>query len=79
MAPERVEAGVEAALANDPAFREQSLLMSVGLGGIDWINTLRMRLEAFEYEWNRLVVNYEVGAQFDFFQENIMLPFLIIT
>lgn len=71
VAPERVETGVEAALANDPAFREQSLLMSVGLGGIDWINTLRMRLEAFEYEWNRLVVNYEVGAQFDFFQDNL--------
>ena len=23
------------------------------------------------YEWNRLVVNYEVGAQFDFFQDNL--------
>jgi transglutaminase-like putative cysteine protease len=69
VSPERIEQGVEAALADDPAFMEESLLAAVGLGGFNWINTLRLRLEAVEYEWNRRVVNYNEEQQFELFDE----------
>lgn len=63
------EQGVEAALADDPAFMEESLLAAVGLGGFSWINTLRLRLEVLEYERNRRVVNYNEEQQFELFDE----------
>jgi hypothetical protein len=69
VSPERIEQGVEAALADDPAFMEESLLAAVGLGGFSWINTLRLRLEALEYEWNTRVVNYNEEQQFELFDE----------
>ena len=66
VSPERIEQGVEAALANDPAFMEQSLFAAGRLGSIGWINALRLRLDAMEYEWNRRVVNYDEEVQTDF-------------
>lgn len=69
VSPDRVRLGVEAALRDDPAFLEQSLFSSSGLGGIGWVNSLRLRLDALEYEWNRRVVNYDEDVQFEFFEK----------
>lgn len=66
VSPERIEVGVEAALANDPAFMEQSLFSAARLGSVGWINAIRLRLDAMEYEWNRRVVNYDEEVQTDF-------------
>jgi transglutaminase-like putative cysteine protease len=66
VSPERIEQGVEAALADDPAFREQSLFSAARLGSLGWVNALRLRLDAIEYEWNRRVVNYDEDVQSDF-------------
>lgn len=66
VSPERIEQGVEAALANDPAFMEQSFFAAGRLSSIGWINALRLRLDAMEYEWNRRVVNYDEEVQTDF-------------
>ena len=68
VSPERIELGVEEALRNDPAFLEESLFSAVRLGGMGWINTLRLRLDAIEYEWNRRVVNYNEDIQFELFE-----------
>jgi transglutaminase-like putative cysteine protease len=68
VSPERIEQGVEAALADDPAFLEQSLFSRSRLGAVGWINTLRLRLDAIEYEWNRRVVNYDEEVQFELFE-----------
>lgn len=68
VSPERVRLGVEAALRDDPAFLEESLFSSSGLGSISWINTLRLRMDALEYEWNRRVVNYDEDVQFELFE-----------
>ena len=67
VSPERIELGVEAALGNDPAFQEQSLFAG-RLGSVGWLNTLRLRLDAIEYEWNRRVVNYDEDVQFELFE-----------
>ncbi|MFT6057308.1 MAG: transglutaminase-like putative cysteine protease [Pseudohongiellaceae bacterium] len=69
VSPDRVRLGVEAALRDDPAFLEQSLFSTSGLGSINWINSLRLRLDALEYEWNRRVVNYDEDVQFEFFEK----------
>ena len=71
VSPERIEQGVEAALRDDPNFLEESLLAGVRFGQMDWLNTLRLRLDAIEYEWNRRVVNYDEEVQFELFQDLI--------
>jgi len=65
VSPERIEQGVEAALRDDPGFLEQSLFSPSRLGALGWINTMRLRLDAIEYEWNRRVVNYDEDVQFE--------------
>lgn len=69
VSPERIELGVEAALRDDPSFLQESLLSRVARGNLNWINTLRLRLDAIEYEWNRRVVNYDEEVQFELFQQ----------
>ena len=68
VSPERIQLGVEEALRNDPAFMEESFFSAARFGGVDWINTLRLRLDAIEYEWNRRVVNYDEDVQFELFE-----------
>lgn len=68
VSPERIELGVEEALRDDPAFLEESLFSAMRLGSMSWINTLRLRLDAVEYEWNRRVVNYDEDVQFELFE-----------
>ncbi len=68
VSPERIELGVEEALRDDPAFMEDGLFSAARLGGIDWLNSIRLRLDAIEYEWNRRVVNYDKDLQFDLFE-----------
>ena len=63
VSPTRIQLGVEAALQDDPAFFDESLLAAVGR--FSWVNTLRLRLDAVEYEWNRRVVNYDEEIQFE--------------
>ena len=60
---------MEAALRDDPSFMQESLLSRVTRGNLNWVNTLRLRLDAIEYEWNRRVVNYDEEVQFELFQE----------
>ena len=60
---------MEAALRDDPAFLEQSIFSPGRLGALGWINTMRLRLDAIEYEWNRRVVNYDEEVQFELLSE----------
>ena len=69
VSPDRVRLGVEAALMDDPAFRLESLFSSSGLGGINWINSFRLRIDALEYRWNTQVVNYDEDVQFELFEK----------
>ena len=66
VSPLRIEQGVEAALRDDPAFMEE---FAMRFGALGWLNTLRLRFDALEYEWNRRVVNYNEDDQFELFQE----------
>lgn len=68
VSPERIEQGVQEALRNDPGFMEDDLFSAARFGGIGWLNSMRLRLDAIEYEWNQLVVNYDEDVQFELFE-----------
>lgn len=68
VSPTRIEQGVQEALRDDPAFMEDDLFAASRLGSIGWLNSMRLRLDAIEYEWNQLVVNYNEDVQFELFE-----------
>ncbi len=68
VSPDRVELGVEQALRDDPAFLEDELLSAMRRENFSWLNSVRLRLDALEYAWNRRVVNYDQDVQLEFFQ-----------
>ena len=69
VSPQRIEQGVQEALRDDPAFMEDDLFSASRLGGIGWLNAMRLRLDAIEYGWNQLVVNYDEDLQFELFEK----------
>ncbi len=70
VSPERIRLGPEAALRDDPAFMEEALFSSMRFGGFGGVmNSLRLRFDAIEYEWNRRVVNYDQDTQFELFEQ----------
>lgn len=68
VSPTRIEQGVQEALRDDPAFMEDDLFSAARFGGIGWLNAARLRLDAIEYGWNQLVVNYDEDVQFELFE-----------
>lgn len=68
VSPARVELGVEEALRDDPAFLENGIFSAMRRADMDWLNSIRLRFDALEYEWNRRVVNYDQDLQFEFFE-----------
>lgn len=68
VSPTRIEQGVQEALRDDPAFMEDDLFSAARFGGIGWLNAMRLRLDAIEYEWNQVVVNYDEDVQFELFE-----------
>jgi len=69
VAPERISDGVEAALGDDPAFMNESRFSLARFRNAGWLNTLRLRLDAIEYDWNRRVVSYGGDSQLRLFEE----------
>lgn len=64
VSPDRIDLGVEAALQDDPAFLDDARFSMMRFRGMNLINTLRLRLDAIEYEWNRRVVSYDDEVRF---------------
>ncbi len=69
VAPARISEGFEAALADDPDFLTDSRFSLARFRGAGWLNTMRLRLDAIEYLWNRRVVSYSMDRQTAFFQK----------
>lgn len=66
VSPERIEFGLEQALAaNQEEFLSDSPLSPYRYRHIDWINQLRLQLEAMNYKWTVWVLNYEGQVQVD--------------
>ncbi len=68
VAPERVERGLEQALAQEGSFLADSPLSPLRFRGVQWVNTLRLRYDALTYSWQRLVLGYDQRSQYEFLQ-----------
>ncbi|MEX0619586.1 MAG: transglutaminase domain-containing protein [Pseudohongiellaceae bacterium] len=66
VSPERITLGVEAVLQNQPGFLSESFFSRYR--SMSWLNTLRLRMDALEYEWNRRVVSYNDERQMQLLQ-----------
>lgn len=64
VAPQRIERGLEQALAGGE-FLAQSPLSFNRYRGTGWLNTLRLRADAMNYAWTRWVLNYRDDTQAD--------------
>jgi len=74
VAPERINQGMEAVFGASSGFLEGSRFSMMRFTGMPWLNTMRLRLDAAEYNWNRWVISYDSDLQMqllkDLFGEN---------
>ena len=69
VAPDRINLGVEAYFADQPGFLDDSSFSMLRFRNNEWINALRLRLDAVDYAWNRWVVSYDEDLQVTLFAE----------
>jgi len=74
VAPERINQGVEAFFGASSGFIEDSGFSMRRFSSTPWLNNVRLRLDAIEYNWNRWVISYDSEVQMellkDLFGEN---------
>ena len=63
IAPSRVESGLEEALQEEGSFLANTPLSPLRFRNIDWLNTLRLRIDAVSYSWQLFVLQYDSGVQ----------------
>ncbi|MEH6473931.1 MAG: DUF4129 domain-containing protein, partial [Halopseudomonas sp.] len=63
VAPERVEQGIEQALADEASFLENSPFSPLRYRHLAWVSQLRLSWDYANFAWHRLVVNYDAKAQ----------------
>ena len=81
VAPERITLGVESFFQDQPGFMEDAGFSMMRFRDTEWLNTLRLRLDALDYAWNRWVVSYDEQMQLqlldNWFGENARQGLLI--
>ncbi len=82
VAPERITLWVESIFADQPGFMEDAGFSMMRFRDTQWLNTLRLRLEAVDYAWNRWVVSYDEQMQMQllgsWFGENARQGLLVV-
>jgi len=68
VSPERIEWGLEQALAGEGSFLENSPLSPLRYRSIAWVNLLRLRYDALTYRWQTWVVGFNSEQQFQLLQ-----------
>ena len=63
VAPERIESGLEDAVAGEGTFLSESPLSPLRYRSVRWINQLRLRYDALTYRWQSWVVGFDGNAQ----------------
>ena len=64
VSPDRVEWGLERALAGEGSFLSDSPLSLVRYRGVAWVNTLRLQYDALTYRWQGWVNGFNREKQF---------------
>lgn len=63
VAPERIEQGLEQALAADEAFLQDSPMSALRYRNVAWVNSLRLSWDNLNYSWQRWVLGYQGQQQ----------------
>tara|TARA_R110001599_G_scaffold353870_1_gene601251 strand:- start:35328 stop:37352 length:2025 start_codon:yes stop_codon:yes gene_type:complete len=66
VSPDRIEWGLERALAAEGSFLSDSPLSLMHFRGVAWVNTLRLRYDALTYRWQSWVIGFNRDQQFEF-------------
>lgn len=64
VSPDRIEWGLERALAGEGSFMRDSPLSLLRFRGVAWVNTLRLRYDAITYRWQVWVTGFNRDRQF---------------
>lgn len=65
VAPQRIDYGLEEAMASEGSFLAAAPLSPLRFRGIPLLNQLRLRYDALTYQWQSWVVNFNSAQQFD--------------
>lgn len=68
VAPQRIEQGLEEAIAEEQSFLEGSPFSPLRYRDLGWLNDLRMNWDNLNYGWQRWVLNYQTEQQLVFIQ-----------
>jgi hypothetical protein len=68
VAPERIEKGLEEAMAGEGSFLEDSPFSPLRYRQLSWLNNLRLGWDNLNYGWQRWVLGYQSSAQLDLLQ-----------
>ncbi len=69
VSPERIELGLEQAVAAEGSFLANSPLSPLRYRGVNWVNMLRLRYDALTYRWQSWVVGFNSDEQYRLLQE----------
>ena len=69
VSPDRIEWGLERALAEEGSFLSETPLSLMHFRGVAWINALRLQYDALTYRWQRLVTGFDRDQQFQLFSK----------
>jgi hypothetical protein len=64
VSPDRIEWGLERALAQEGSFLSDSPLSLMRYRGVAWVNMLRLRYDALTYRWQSWVTGFNRDQQF---------------
>jgi len=68
VSPERIERGLEEAVAAEGSFLADSPLSPLRYRGVNWVNWLRLRYDALTYRWQSWVVGFDGEQQLEVLQ-----------
>ncbi|MEQ9463102.1 MAG: DUF3488 and transglutaminase-like domain-containing protein [Haliea sp.] len=69
VSPERIELGLEQAVAGEGSFLANSPLSPLRYRGVNWVNMLRLRYDALTYRWQSWVVGFNSDEQYRLLQD----------
>lgn len=68
VAPQRIEMGLEEALAGEQSFLEDSPFSPLRYRNLSWLNQIRLAWDNLNYGWQRWVLGYQSAQQLEFLQ-----------
>tara|TARA_R110002110_G_scaffold406421_1_gene626218 strand:- start:9894 stop:11903 length:2010 start_codon:yes stop_codon:yes gene_type:complete len=63
VAPQRIESGLEQAMAGEGSFLAESPLSPLRYRSVAWLNLMRLRYDAITYRWQSWVVGFDSDSQ----------------